>query len=72
MNINERDTRSWFCGICNDCGFNLIVTQGRKWDYWWYCSNKECKNHHPGEDLSDQQDCSFQVTRINNSAVTSG
>jgi len=54
---------SWFAGICQDCRFNVVVTQpysgeiiydyltakklgvNTMSDYWWYCSNKECKNH---------------------------
>jgi len=49
---------SWFSGICNDCGYNVVVTQSELEDYFWYCSNKYCKNHE-GEELCDQDDCEF-------------
>lgn len=44
------NTKSWFDGQCCDCGFNVIITQPDVVnfpisDYWWYCSNKLCKNH---------------------------
>lgn len=57
----KMDTRSWFAGICKECGFNVVVTQPKNIDtvpdndYWWYCSNKECKNHEKGEETGDMQ-----------------
>lgn len=55
-----KDERSWFTGICKDCGFNVVVTQPDEKthptdDYWWYCSNKKCKNHVEGEHTGDMQ-----------------
>ena len=54
---------SWFCTfeVCKDCDSNLVICQSPKSDYWWYCSDKDCKNHHPGEQLGDQEQCSFAV-----------
>lgn len=51
---------SWFKGICIDCGYNVIVTQPDTkrfpdCDYWWYCSNKKCKNHKIGEHTGDTE-----------------
>lgn len=44
---------SWFKGLCNDCGYNIIVTQPKYKDYYYYyCSNKYCKNH-KGKELYD-------------------
>lgn len=54
------DSRSWIVkhSECKDCGYNLIITQSKQHDYFWYCSNKYCKNH-SGEELGDQEECSF-------------
>jgi hypothetical protein len=51
------NTESWFDGQCKDCGYNLVITQPtEEWkDYWWYCSNKECPHHHPGEQTGDME-----------------
>jgi hypothetical protein len=51
---------SWTSGYCRDCGYKVIVTQPDidkhpTADYWWYCSNKKCKHHHPGEHTGDQE-----------------
>ena len=46
--------------VCKDCDSNIIVCQPRDlYDYWYYCSNKMCKNHWLGEELDDQTECSF-------------
>lgn len=62
---NPRQT-SWIVrfAVCKDCDYNLIITQPdwdaeESGDYWWYCSNKKCGNHHPGEQIGDMEDCSF-------------
>ena len=41
------DTRSWFAAnrVCTECGYNVVVTQGVKADYRFYCSNPDCMNH---------------------------
>ena len=46
---------------CMNCGYNVVVTQAIRidCDYWYYCSNKTCKNHDPGEQLGDMEVCSF-------------
>jgi hypothetical protein len=48
-------TVSWFSGYCKDCGYPIVVTQtgNDDFDYWWYCSNKLCKNHEKGEQTGD-------------------
>lgn len=59
--------RTWIVDgcVCKDCDSNLIICQPRilsshdLYDYWWYCSNKMCKNHWLGEELGDQEECSF-------------
>ncbi len=60
MDPNER---SWFVKdvVCVKCGYSLIITQPTEpyQDYWWYCSNKTCEHHHPGEQCGDQEDCFF-------------
>ena len=53
-------TDTWFAGICKDCGNNVVVTQPDAEnhphdDYWWYCSNKKCDHHHPGEHTGDME-----------------
>jgi len=51
------ETSSWFAGICT-CGYKVVVTQPSvksDMDYWWYCSNKECANHNPGEETGDME-----------------
>ena len=57
---SKLDVRSWFRSICKDCGCNVIVTQPDVEnfptdDYWWYCSNKKCKNHEKGEHTGDME-----------------
>lgn len=62
MRDKNLDERSWFRGKCKDCGFNIVVTQPDPnicADYWWYCSNKKCKNHIKGEHTGDMQKPSF-------------
>lgn len=54
------DSGSWFAGICKECGSNVVITQpnAKEYphdDYWWYCSNKECHNHQPGEHTGDME-----------------
>jgi hypothetical protein len=56
----EKDTRSWFAGICKKCGFNVVVTQPNikkhpMSDYFWYCSNKGCEKHLEGEHTADTE-----------------
>ena len=32
---------------CKDCEWPVIQAEWSGWrDYWGYCSNKSCKNHH--------------------------
>lgn len=53
---------TWFfkSTVCKDCDSNIVVCQAHPPnDYWYYCSNKMCKNHHLGEELGDQEICSF-------------
>lgn len=47
--------------VCKDCDSNIIICQPseRGADYWYYCSNKKCKNHETGEQLGDQEECYF-------------
>jgi len=47
--------------VCKDCDYNIVVCQTSEpgTDYWYYCSNKSCKNHKYGEQLGDQEECSF-------------
>jgi hypothetical protein len=56
-------SRSWLVSfaVCKDCDSNLVICQPTEQfcDYWWYCSNKECENHHPGEQLGDQDEPIF-------------
>ena len=53
--MKNHSNLSWFTGTCRDCGYNVVVTQAieKYMDYWWYCSNKECKNHIYGEQTGD-------------------
>lgn len=57
--------RSWIFNngksVCNKCGYEIIVTQGKEADYRYYCSNLECENHTKIEDLLDTEECSFSV-----------
>lgn len=50
-----KDSSSWFSGLCKECGYNVVVTQSKKFDYFWYCSNKYCK-HHEGHEAFDDED----------------
>lgn len=56
-------TASWLSGLCTDCGYPIVVTQSRDMDYWWYCSNKECKNHDPGEQTPDCESPTFYINK---------
>lgn len=52
---------------CSTCGHQIIMTQpeftmtndpestAEPADYWWYCSNPACNNHHPGEQLFNDE-----------------
>ncbi len=53
--------KSWMMrnSICKKCEYEIVVTQGDKCDYRYYCSNLECVNHINIEDLYDVEDCSF-------------
>ena len=41
--------------VCRDCGYEVVVTQGKKKDYRYYCSNPDCSRHEK-EDVFDQDD----------------
>jgi len=60
--LEEKRSSSWFVddGFCKECGYKVIITQSIKADYFWYCSNKYCKNHE-GEELGDQEECSWST-----------
>jgi len=47
--------------LCKKCQYEIVVTQATEsdCDYWYYCSNKTCPNHHPGEQLGDMEEFSF-------------
>ena len=50
---------SWIEGHCAECHYPVICTQPELftcYDYRYYCSNMECKNHAPGESIADQDD----------------
>lgn len=53
---------SWLLkdSVCNKCSYEIVVTQSRVADFFYYCSNKECENHQ-GEELFDDEDCSFTL-----------
>ena len=61
MIIQERKENhhsSWMSGsYCRVCGHPVVMTQPTEpgCDYWWYCSNKKCEQHHPGEQTGDQE-----------------
>ena len=38
-------TDSWFEGLCKNCHSNVVVCQSSTKDYFYYCSQKRCKNH---------------------------
>lgn len=48
-------TDSWFNGICKDCKSNIVVCQSKEKDYFYYCSQKRCKNHE-GVELYDDDE----------------
>lgn len=56
---------SWMLdkSVCDQCSYEIVVTQGYEGDYYYYCSNPECENHIDGEDLCDQEDCSFAINK---------
>lgn len=46
--------------ICKKCNYPVVVTQPDVQnhpgcDYHWYCSNKQCFNHDPGEHTGDME-----------------
>ncbi len=49
--------------VCEQCGYEIVVTQGSLADYRYYCSNLECSNHKDEnvEDLDDMADCGFAI-----------
>ena len=51
------NTDSWFLEDfrCRDCNSNIVVCQSNEKDYFYYCSQKKCKNH-VGEEKFDQDD----------------
>lgn len=62
--MTNKDSRSWFSGICKKCGFNVVVTQPNieiepTADYFWYCSNKKCIKHLEGEHTGDMETPTF-------------
>ena len=64
MDINSENktipkpSNSWLGGTCSVCGYPVVMTQGLRWDYRYYCSNPDCTNHtaHLEDDLGDQED----------------
>ncbi len=52
--------------VCSSCKYPIVVTQAKEeyCDYWYYCSNPDCSNHTPGEQLADTEDCSFMGTDL--------
>lgn len=61
MEMKQHYSRLYTDGFCNNCGYNIVMTQPTEeaCDYWWYCSNKLCKNHHPGEQTGDMETPEF-------------
>lgn len=53
---------SWLLknSVCNKCSYEIVVTQSKDFDYFYYCSNKGCENHQ-GEELFDDEECSFST-----------
>ena len=49
---------SWFLRdhLCRECNYPVVVTQGKEWDYRYYCSNPDCEHHNDPADLGDQED----------------
>lgn len=48
---------SWFMEDwhCKECGSNIVVCQSKDKDYFYYCSQKYCKNH-TGTEQYDMDD----------------
>lgn len=49
---NREWVRNGYC--CEECGGTVIICQAENFDYWWYCSRKDCRFHH-GELTYDTQ-----------------
>lgn len=66
--------KSWFCGKCEDCTFEVVVTQPNiisnpTDDYLWYCSNKLCNNH-KGEHSGDMECPSWVNNKVEKVSVS--
>lgn len=64
LEVKPKESSTWFRGFCNSCGSKLVVCQTdcslqEYSDYWWYCSQKGCENHDPGEQTGDMEEPSF-------------
>jgi len=53
--MSRSSSSSWFENICKKCGYNVVVTQSKEKDYFYYCSNKYC-DYHSGTEIFDQDD----------------
>jgi hypothetical protein len=53
--MNNMSGLSWLKSTCKECDYPVVVTQGKKWDYRWYCSNLECIHHECVDDLGDME-----------------
>lgn len=55
--ITPNPAAAWFTGTCASCGAPVVVTGSQKdgEDYLWYCSNKTCAHHNPGDDTGDME-----------------
>lgn len=57
---------------CKECGWPIVdvscndnflgFTSGEVWDWWYYCSNKSCKNHRGEGVFQDQPEWIQRVT----------
>lgn len=45
--------------VCETCGYPIVVTQGDRTDYRYYCSNLECFYHREVQEAFDDEECSF-------------
>lgn len=52
---------SWLLNgkVCETCGYPIVVTQGDKTDYRYYCSNLECFYHREVQEYFDDEECVF-------------
>lgn len=62
---NYSNSSTWMLdnARCKKCDSNIVVCQSKEFDYFYYCSQKGCKNH-KGEEKYDTDELPNFIKRI--------